>query len=74
MSCSLYFDRRSFPMIRGGELQTYAVIGLDEPVYDLILDNDIQGFREAIRSKTVCISDRSSTGWTFLHVRESFLF
>ena len=62
-------------MITGGELQTYDIIDEDDPMYELVLQNsDIQSLRQALRSKTICISDRSAIhGCTILHVCVSFL-
>ena len=61
-------------MIRGGEFQTYEIIDEDDPMYELVFqNNDIQSLREALRSKTICISDRSAVhGYTILQVRISF--
>ena len=62
-------DGRGLPMIRGGELQIYAIIDNEDPIYELIWNNDVDALRAAFQNKTICISDRSARrSDTFLHV------
>ncbi|KAG8526378.1 uncharacterized protein KY384_000371 [Bacidia gigantensis] len=58
---SLQYDNRGYPLLKDMGLWTYGLVDDDDPIYDVIEANDVNGVRMALSTGAVSLSDRDRT-------------